>query len=141
VKLSLTLEVQSDPRLLSVIRSAVERFAEVVGFSEEDCRAITAAVDEAVTNVIRHAYQNRHDQPIRIVFEGRDDGLEFVLTDRGLAPDPAKLRGRPLEEVRPGGLGTHIMARVMSRVEYETSAEGNRLRLFKALESKPAGGG
>ena len=136
MRLFLKLELQSDPRVLSVVRSAVQQFASVLGFSEGDCNAITLAVDEALTNVIRHAYQNRHDQPIGLVCEGRDAGAEFILTDCGIAADPANFCSRPLGEVRGGGLGTHIIAKVMDQVSYERSAEGNRLRLFKSLNSK-----
>ncbi len=134
VKFDLKLEVPSDPELLSVVRSAVQQIAGLVGFSDEECRSITSAVDEALTNIIRHAYQNQHDQTIALLCQRRDDALEFTLVDRGRAPDPEKLRGRPLEEVQPGGLGTHIIRQVMDEVEYERLPGGNRLRLVKYLK-------
>jgi anti-sigma regulatory factor (Ser/Thr protein kinase) len=130
----LKLELPSDPRLLCVVRSAVNQLARVVGFSEEDCRGITVAVDEAMTNIIRHAYQNRPDQPIELVCQSTGDGIEFLLTDHGKSTNPSKLRGRPLHEVRPGGLGTHIIRQVMDRVEYKALPNQNCLRLAKHLK-------
>ena len=132
------LELVSDPQLLSVVRSAVHELAKVVGFSDEECRTITVAVDEALTNIIRHAYQNRHDQTIGLVCQPCGDGIEFLLSDSGQAADPEKLRGRPLSEVRPGGLGTHIIQQVMDHVEYQALPDGNRLRLVKYLKNKGA---
>ena len=140
VNFSLKLELPSDPELLSVIRSAVKEFAVVTGFSEDDCRSIIVAVDEALTNIIRHAYHNRHGEPIGLVCQRRDDGLEFILTDRGEPVDPAKLHGRPLGEVRTGGLGLHIIEEIMDQVQYERVPEGNRLRLVKYRKTNPPGG-
>ncbi len=131
----LKLELPSDPRLLCVVRSAVNQLAQVVGFSEEDCRAITVAVDEAMTNIIRHAYHNRRDQPIELVCQSSGDGIEFLLTDHGKSTNPSKLCGRSLDEVRPGGLGTHIIRQVMNRVEYKALPNQNCLRLVKHLKS------
>ena len=62
------LALYSDPRLLSVVRWAVERLAETLGCPAVQCRSITRAVDEAVTNIVRHSYGNRLDQPIAMYF-------------------------------------------------------------------------
>ncbi len=140
----LTLAIPSDPELLCVVRGAVQQLAELVGMAEEECRAVTLAVDEALTNVIRHAYQDRRGQPIEISCRrlepgagGRSAaGLEFVLVDRGRGVDPAELHGRPLEQVRPGGLGTHFIKEIMDEVEYERGGSQNRLRLVKYLGEK-----
>ena len=55
----LAVEIPSDPELLCVVRSAVQQLAAVVELPEGECRWVTPAVDEAVANVIRHAYRNR----------------------------------------------------------------------------------
>ena len=135
--LTLKLWVPSDPQILCVVRSAVERFAALAGFSEEDCRSITLALDEAMTNIIRHAYGNRHDQAIELRCRVNQENVEFVLLDRGESVPAEKIRGRPLEEVRPGGLGTHIIAQIMDRVSYEPLPGGNQWKLVKHLPSKP----
>jgi anti-sigma regulatory factor (Ser/Thr protein kinase) len=140
VNFALKLEVPSDPELLSVVRSAVKQLAQVTGFTDEECRSITVAVDEAMTNIIRHAYENRHDQSIQLVCQRDDHGLEFILTDSGRPVDPEKLHGRPLHEVRPGGLGMHIIRQVMDQVQYERLPGGNRLRLIKYLKDTQRGG-
>lgn len=131
--LSLKLAVPSDPQILCVVRSAVERFAALAGFPEEDCRSITLALDETMTNIIRHAYGNRHDQAIELECRSTEECAEFVLVDRGQSVPPEKIRGRPLEEVRPGGLGTHIIAQIMDQVSYEPLPGGNRWKLVKRL--------
>ena len=138
----LKIEIASHPQLLCVVRGTIQQLAAVVGFPEEDCRAITLAVDEALTNVIRHAYGDRHDQKIEIFCSclPMDSGIEFLVVDRGRPADPARLRGRDLDDVRPGGLGIHLIAQIMDTVHYEPSPECNRLRLIKYLKKpRPVG--
>src|SRR5258705_13923033 len=66
--LLLMLALYSNPRLLSVVRGAVERLTETLGFPAVECRSITRAVDEALTNIVRHSYGNRLDKPIALDF-------------------------------------------------------------------------
>ncbi len=135
----LRLEFSSDPGLLCAVRGAVERLTESFGFSAEDCRAVTRAVDEALTNIIRHAYSGKPDRPIemsvrsvrRQVDHKAADGLEILLCDRGAAIKPDQLCMRALEEVRPGGLGLHFIQQSMDIVEYKRAKGTNRLRLVK----------
>ena len=134
MNLSLKLVLSSDPRLLCVTRSAVERLAAVFGFAEEECCAITLAVHEALANIIRHAYQGRHDGPVELTCRGLENGLEFTLVDRGQPLDPARVCARPLDAVEVGGLGTHIIRQVMDRVDYEQRPGANQVRLVKYLK-------
>ncbi|HEV2495984.1 MAG TPA: ATP-binding protein [Terriglobia bacterium] len=131
VGLSLKLVLSSDPRLLGAVRGAVRELASGAGFAEEDCRAITLAVDEALTNIIRHAYDNRPDESVELTCRSLENGLEFILRDRGRPVDPAKVCARSLEAVTPGGLGTHIIRQIMDQVCYEPLPDGNQLRLVK----------
>jgi serine/threonine-protein kinase RsbW len=137
----LKLELHSDPQLLCVVRGALERLTEVFGFSPPDRRSVTRAVDEALTNIMRHCYNGRTDQPIemsctRVRPRGSEsaDGLEILLCDHGPAVDPAKLRGRRLDEIKPGGLGLHFIRQSMDVVEYRRSGDTNEFRLVKYLQ-------
>ena len=60
-------------------------------------------------------------------------GLEIVLSDSGVTVDPRKLRGRPLDEIRPGGLGLHFMKQSMDVVEFRRKNGKNLLRMVKYL--------
>ena len=61
--------------------------------------------------------------------------VRFVIRKYGRTCDPAKIRGRPLEEIRPGGLGVHIIRQAFDRVTYSPQPCGTRLILEKARES------
>jgi anti-sigma regulatory factor (Ser/Thr protein kinase) len=141
--LLLKLELQSNPNMLSVVRGAMERLTEVFGFSPPECRSVTRAVDEALTNIMRHCYLGELDQPIEVACSRvrrhtsavRVEGLEILLIDRGPAVDPAKLRGRRLDEIKPGGLGLHFIRQSMDTVEFTRLQGRNQLRLIKYLQA------
>jgi serine/threonine-protein kinase RsbW len=141
--LLLRLELPSNPSSLCAVRGAVERLTESLGFSAPECRAVTRAVDEALTNIIRHTYCGRADQPIEVLFRSvhrQDDpesnvGLEILLCDRGPAINPGQMSLRALEEVRPGGLGLHFIQQSMDIVEYNHADGTNRLRLVKYVRT------
>lgn len=130
---SIKLVLPSDPRFGGVVRGAVEQFAAAFGVPESECCTLALAVQEAVANIIRHAYANRHDQPIELTCSAGAGTLEFVLLDEGTAADTTRFRSRPLGEVRSGGFGTHIMAQAMDGVQYERLPDRNRLRMVKHL--------
>jgi anti-sigma regulatory factor (Ser/Thr protein kinase) len=137
----LRLELPSNPEILCVVRSAVMRLAEEMGFPAEQCRGLTRAVDEGLTNIIRHAYNGRPGQPIELLCRRSQNrtgnkqraALEIVLVDHGAAPDRKKLCGRSLDDVRPGGLGMHFIEDAVDVMQYTSHARGNRLRLIKYL--------
>ena len=142
--LFLNLELTSDPRLLCVVRGAIEHLTEICGFSPPDCRAITRAVDEAVANVIRHAYGNRPDQWIQLtcrLAERTVDGkgvqsLEIVLLDEGAPFEKEKVKERSLDEVKPGGLGLHFIRDSMDLMEHRRVGNQNQLRLEKQVRAE-----
>jgi anti-sigma regulatory factor (Ser/Thr protein kinase) len=144
----LRLELPSNPEILCVVRSAVMCLAEELGFPAAECRALTRAVDEALSNIIRHAYGGRTGQPIELLCRRtqartggeKRAGVEIVLVDHGAAADRKKLCGRSLDEVRPGGLGLHFIQEGVDVMQYTSQAHRNRLRLVKylpAAESNP----
>jgi len=141
-RLLLKLELRSDPEALCLVRATVERAAEMLHFPDADTRAIVRSVDEALANVMRHAYGGHPGRPIEVVCnrvqeedgaKRERDGLEIVLEDQGEAPDLAKFKSRPLDEIRPGGLGLHFIREGMDVVEFHRKKGKNQLRLVKYL--------
>ena len=143
--LLLRMELRSNPGILCVVREALGKLAETLGLPESDCRAVVLAVDEALANIIRHAYQGKNEKPIEASFRrifvsqnaARSEALEIILEDRGITVHRKNLCGRPLDDLRPGGLGLHLMRESMDKVEFHRRNGRNQLRLLKFLpESK-----
>ncbi len=127
--------IVSKPVYLCVVRAAISTALERFGLDEADCGKVMLAVDEAVTNVIRHGYDNAEDRPIWVRFKpdgvNGKAGFVIVVEDLGKQVEPELIRGRDLEDVRPGGLGVHIIKQIMDEVEY-TKREGGGMRLYMA---------
>lgn len=131
--LKFEMTLTSDPRLLGVVRGTVEQFAAALGFEDAQCRKITLAVDEALSNVIRHAYKNECNHIVQLTCQAQPEWLEFTFVDRGEPADPAKICGHPLDDVALGGRGTHLIRQIMDEVSYERLPDHNRLRLKKYM--------
>ncbi len=134
------LRLTSDPRFLPLVRGVVEQAAALAGLAAAESDTLLLAVTEAVANVIRHAYRDRHDQPIELEFVAQPGCLRIDLVDHGRFVDPSRIASRPLDEVRPGGLGVHLIRSTMDVVEYNLNRHGGTtLTLVKhASSGKPA---
>jgi sigma-B regulation protein RsbU (phosphoserine phosphatase) len=94
------------------------------------------ATDEACQNIIRHAYGGESDDVIEFEIEHQGDALVFSLVDHAPAIDPSQVQPRDLDDIRPGGLGTHFIRRVMDEVEFlnPPSGRGNLLRMVRRID-------
>lgn len=128
------LRILSVPAHLPVVRAATERICDLVGFDRECAGRIVLSVDEALTNVIKHAYDGAEDKPIDIELtplgECSPRGLRISLRDYGRVVDQGEIRSRDLAEVRPGGLGVHIMTQCMDTIDYRRPDDGGTLLIM-----------
>lgn len=135
---SMTRIIPSKTAKLLEIREFVSSEARSFGFSDEDISKIALAVDEACTNIIRHAYQNDPNREIAVTIETAKDRFEISIVDNGRKFDPAVLKPLDLKEhlthYRRGGLGVYLMRTLMDKVEYNTlGGQKNEVRLTKFL--------
>ncbi|MAD33162.1 MAG: hypothetical protein CMJ88_05335 [Planctomycetes bacterium] len=113
---------------------------------EEDSEAtrynVLLALQEMVTNVLRHGYQRDHSKPVEVAFEVTGDQLCVELRDQGPEFDPIAFErcgsgsaadgaaGFPAEA---GGFGIMIARTVMDDVSYERRGDWNCLRMTKCV--------
>ena len=141
----LKLELQSNAEALCLVRATIERAAEVLHFRDAETRAIVRSVDEALANVMRHAYGGRPGLPIEMSCHKLQlgdkkaalGGIEILLADKGAPVKPTTLKSRPLDEIRPGGLGLHFIRESMDEVEFSRKKGKNLLRMVKYLSPTP----
>ncbi len=130
------LSILSQTEKLSDVRDFVSAAARQAGFDEEGVNKIALAVDEACTNIIKHAYGNASDRRIDIDVLTRNGELEIVITHNGKTFDPAAVRTPDMREYlshfRRGGLGLHLMRSLMDHVEYRSlSDQRSEVHLIK----------
>ena len=121
---------------LKEVREAVREAVKGCGCSAKSSGDIVLATDEACQNIIRHAYGGESDGVIEFEIEHRGDALVFSLADHAPTIDPSQVKPRDLDDIRPGGLGTHFIRRVMDEVEFvdPPSGRGNLLRMVRRID-------
>jgi serine/threonine-protein kinase RsbW len=129
------IEFASHPANLSLVREFVRQFLRTLNFPENEKDLMVLGLDEACTNVIRYAYEQKPNQLIRLVCEETDAGVQFSLRDYGRQAEPEQLCGRPLDLVQPGGLGLHLIRRAFDKVDYKLKRCGTELVLARFQHS------
>lgn len=137
----LNLEVSSDPAELPRVRDTIRAWIAQHGWEEPEIADIVLAVDEALSNVIRHGYEGQPGHKIELGLRALRDpqhgpGVEIRVRDFGKQVPLEKIRGRKLDDLRPGGLGVHIIRSVMTSAEY-SHASGGGMQLVMRKYQRP----
>ncbi len=131
------ITVPSHPKYLSLVRALTVMMGAQNKVDDTVIEHMEHAVDEACSNVIKHAYAGDPNQQIGVILRISPEAFEVIIEDSGLKTDVASIKGRGLDEIRPGGLGVHLIKRACDVVEFdEKKKKGNRLRLVKYLKVK-----
>ncbi len=126
------ITIKSDPCHLARVRAFVREVAAEASFDEQVTFNLMLAVNEACANIIRHAYGGDTTQDIILSATVSPDAIEFRLRDYGRQADPACMKSRDLDDVRPGGLGCFLIRQTFDEVDYNTRfSTGTELRLLK----------
>jgi serine/threonine-protein kinase RsbW len=133
-----SIRIESRTERLSAVREFVSTAAKDFGFSDEDVGKNALAVDEACTNVIKHAYKFDPNQEITVTVSGTGNSFEVSIKDRGKGFDPTAIPRPDMKEYlshfRRGGLGVHLMRSLMDAVTYAMEpGKPNEVRLIKHL--------
>jgi len=132
------LIVQSRTENLSKIRDFVSNKASETGMSNDEVENIMLAVDEACTNIIKHAYKSFPDGEIIIKVEHNSDKLLITIVDYGNSFDPLVVPDPDLpkyyKDGRVGGLGMYLMKSLMDDIKYKTvPGKYNQVLLSKRI--------
>ena len=132
-----TLTIESKTERLIDVREFVSAAAREFGFNDEEVSKIALAIDEACTNVIKHAYKFDPGKKIAVTISPSNASFVVEISDSGRHFDPGSIASPDMKEYlthyRRGGLGVYLMKSLMDKVEYHIAPGGNRVRLTKFL--------
>jgi len=133
------LVVKSSTDNLSIIREFTTTSAKECGCSEELTGNIILAVDEACTNIIKHAYKYSSNGEIGITIKSTQANIVILITDSGEHFDPENVPAPNLIEYqrqkKAGGLGIFLMKKLMDEVNYKVLRDNrNQVELVKHLK-------
>lgn len=131
---------KSTTNALADVREFVYDRAASFGFGDKEVSEITLAVDEACTNVIKHAYKGNPDAEFEVKILARGPEFQIVVRDWGASFRPEEV---PVPNIRDrfkkhkaGGLGIFLMRKLMDTVEYQGKDASNEVRLVRYLKNE-----
>ena len=133
------LKLPSHTDYLDVIREFISKLAHDAGFDEENIYKIALALDEACTNVIRHAYGQENERYIEVDAEADGKGLTITVSDRGKGFDPDSVEEPDIEKLMAqhkfGGFGLYLIKTLMDEVDFSIEpGVRNEVRMTKYLK-------
>ncbi len=132
------LTLKSDLAELDRLREFIDGFCDSAGISQETCHQLHVVLEELVTNTIRYGGCEPKEGAIRLSIRKKGDAVGVELSDSGVdfnpldAPSPdltKSLLDRPV-----GGLGIHLVRRLVPSIRYERRGGRNYLYLTKPLK-------
>ena len=120
---------------LAAVRSDLKELLLDWGLADKWIEDFILAVQETLTNVIRHAYENKGGT-IEVILRNDSDRVEVVVEDQGKSFDSSKVKEPELPPRKPGGMGLYLIKRLMDEVQYKSSGNKNEWRLVKYKSSK-----
>jgi len=131
------ITIPSSTKYLRDIRDFIAEFGDENRLPSKLISQISLAVDEACTNVIKHAYKNSSDNEINLEIKKSNNKIKISIKDNGIHFDPASIHDPDIEESQKkkkgGGLGIFLMKKLMDKVEYKIRDNMNELVLIKNL--------
>ncbi len=131
------------PAKLPYLPAALAFSAELsrlAGFDKSSENQIRVALEEIITNVIRHGFGDVEKGDVEIICEDGHSGISFIVYDRGMPFDPSKLPEYSPEKATLDsgleGLGTFLAKKNMDEIVYRNlGREGYAITLTKNLKS------
>lgn len=132
-----TFTLANDLAEISRLADGIETFCAPLDPGPKDLMAVQLAVEEAVTNVINHGYTDGQPHTFTVELTLEERRLTTVISDDAPAYDPLARPDvdttRPLEEREIGGLGVHLVKKLMDSAQYERRDGRNVLTLVRTF--------
>lgn len=133
-KPELSITIPSKTELLKMIVEMTKHIAVINQFPQSEAQKIALALDEAITNVIKHSYKSALNENIKVEFYCHTRGLKIKIIFTGLPPVLEKMGidlNKMIKEKKKGGLGVELMRKIMDSVEYKTVGNTNTCEMIK----------
>lgn len=131
------LQITSDPANLARVRRELEEFCLPLGFDDIARGEIILCVNEALTNITRHAYGGATDRPIELEARFTNGTLYIQTRDWGCGTAPAAVPAH--DPLKPGGVGMVCLLKLMDHVKFLPQPDGMILMMDRSLRSVSPG--
>jgi anti-sigma regulatory factor (Ser/Thr protein kinase) len=134
----LEIVLKNRPGEIERLHALLDEFGSSCALSLQVMLAVNLTLEELVSNIFKHGYGDSAEAEIRVkaVLQGSELNIEVEDTAPpfNLLDHPAPQTGLALDEKPIGGLGVHLVRKLMSEVEYQRDGNRNRVLLRKRTD-------
>lgn len=136
-RIAYKIELKNDLSELDHLCQNCESIGESFGMSKKLIFEMNLALDELFTNIISYGFQDDKEHIIKIEIKAEDNALLMRIEDDGIPFDPVIAEEPdlecPIEECKIGGLGIHLIKKLMDEIRYERVNDVNIMYLKKNI--------
>ena len=130
-------ELKNDLAELERLCQNCESIGESFGMSKKLIFEMNLALDELFTNIISYGFKDEKEHIIKIEIKAENNALLMRIEDDGIPFDP-EIAEEPdlecrIEECKIGGLGIHLIKKLMDEISYERVNDMNIIYLKKNI--------
>jgi len=123
---------------ISTLAQTIENFAAENNLPEKSIFQVNLCLDELLTNIISYGFPEGGEHDITVEIALHDETLVVVTHDAGVAFNPLEQSepdiSQGIEERPIGGLGIHLVRKMMDEVEYRREENQNVLVMKKLIK-------
>jgi anti-sigma regulatory factor (Ser/Thr protein kinase) len=135
---SLTVELRNNISEVSRVGDILEEYGWENNLPPDAVNALALALDEIVTNIISYGYDDNEEHSITVKIFIKENFLNAIVKDDARPFNPLEMpevnTDMPVEERRIGGLGIHLVKKMMDSVDYEYCSGKNIFKMKKKIK-------
>ena len=136
-KKAYAFKLKNDQSELERLCEKCEELGQTIGLSDKSVFEINLALDELFTNIISYGFKDQKEHSIKIEITVDDNHLHMRIEDDGIAFNPLAVEPPDfqcgIEECRVGGLGIHLIRKLMDDVQYQRVGNKNVITLKRKI--------
>jgi anti-sigma regulatory factor (Ser/Thr protein kinase) len=132
-------ELKSNLSELDNLCQSLENFGQKIGLPKKLIFEINLALDELFTNIISYGFDDDEEHIIKVTITPQNEELCLCIEDDGIPFNPTDFEtpdvACSVENCKIGGLGIHIIRKLMDEICYQRCGKKNILTMKKNLSN------
>ena len=132
-----SFELRNDLSELETLSQHLNKFGQITGLSQTCATNINICLDELFTNIVSYGFADDQEHIIRFTINLDNHVLTIKIEDDGVPFNPLKKKDpeipADLMDARIGGLGIHIVRKLMDEIHYIRKRGRNSFTMKKYL--------
>ncbi len=132
-----SFELKNDLSELETLCQNLNQFGQVTGLSESCTTDMNICLDEIFTNIVSYGFEDDLEHMIHFTINLDNLELTLIIEDDGIRFNPLEKKEPEtppdLIDIRIGGLGIHIVRKLMDALSYKRECNKNKFTMKKFI--------